>query len=95
MHGWADGRLGELGEGMCGLAGRAFLADPSAALECSGQENRVTVVAGQGLVPAGSWVTVPQPFALCMAFPRRLSLWHLPLHPTLISPAGLAKAHQC
>ena len=61
MHGWADGCLGELGEGMCGLAGTAFLADPSAAPERSGQENGVPAVAGQGLVPAGSWVTVPNP----------------------------------
>lgn len=54
MHGWADGRPGELGEGLCGLAGTAFLAAPSAAPERSRQKNGVTVVAGEGLVPTGS-----------------------------------------
>jgi len=58
MHGWADG-LGELGEGMCALAGAAFLADFCATPERSRRENRVMVATGQGLVPAGSWVTVP------------------------------------
>lgn len=79
MHGWADGRLGELGEGTPGLAGTAFFADPSTGPERDGQENKVTVVAGQGLAPAGSWVT---------AFPLQ------PPQTPLLSLRGFSKAAQ-
>lgn len=90
MHGWAHGCLGELGEGIYGQTGTASLSDPSSAPQRSGQGNRATAAAGHGLVLAGSWLPAP-PFALCMAFPRRLNLRHLLLHPILISLAGLPR----
>lgn len=46
---------------------------------------------GWARLGAGGQLAACPPFALCMAFPRRLNLRHLLLHPILISLAGLPR----